>query len=646
MLTILRTRPLAVAIVALCAAFWCPSLSAQQAQPSPLEFVGDDPLVLSPEEPAQIQLRNNTPKRLTVNVRLIDLKPEGADPLSKKVALIPGPGVELEPSGGAIITLTLPADYKVDAEHSVAYLSAFESETNTFARRVVQVKKGGEGGVVKPKPLQTFSNAWSAEGHYSLRDTLPFGDPVKTVVLDTYLPLKSGATIDDAAKRGALAVILNDAGDAGFVEYKDEKPLPGGLQGVRLSFKSDACCGKFKGKINKEVGTEKDDVEVNVLVSHHWLYPLLALIAGVGLAFYFKERYVSVTRPLFLLEERRAQIEEDFLRAQAAFQKKHRGETYARYSVASVFNQKLAAALAEVNALRDRSFSTLDAEAMKKAQASLDELKALADEWAAFPARMAALKSAHLALVINSSTRRPPVAEPPKTPTIYRAAAALLNGGGEMTAAQLKEVGSEAVALSGRLLHWKAFNDKAADIWDDIHETEPPHRLKKIAEEKQERLTALNDQLANLWYDLWARADYQNEEMLSGLADAEKEAQLLGQHFVKAGPEAPTGTADDRSLRTRRKLPTLSADGAGATPSQRIWLYRLQRHVLDWLFLIVSVAIAVYTGFSQLYVGQAFGTWQDYVKIFLWGFGAQTTLTAVLTGLNLLWNSRASLRLS
>ncbi|HEX7174922.1 MAG TPA: hypothetical protein VF240_06545 [Pyrinomonadaceae bacterium] len=110
---------------------------------------------------------------------------------------------------------------------------------------------------------------------------------------------------------------------------------------------------------------------------------------------------------------------------------------------------------------------------------------------------------------------------------------------------------------------------------------------------------------------------------------------------MKAGSdEAALGAGDDRSHRPRRKLPTLSAGGAGATPSHRIWLYKLWRLIFAWLFVIVSAAIAIYTGFSQLYIGQAFGTWQDYVKIFLWGFGAQATLTAVLAGLNLLWHSR------
>jgi hypothetical protein len=36
---------------------------------------------------------------------------------------------------------------------------------------------------------------------------------------------------------------------------------------------------------------------------------------------------------------------------------------------------------------------------------------------------------------------------------------------------------------------------------------------------------------------------------------------------------------------------------------------------------LVSLAIAVLTGFGLLYIGKSFGTPQQYIEAFLWGFG-------------------------
>lgn len=636
-----------IAFAALGTVFWYSNASAQQAQPSPLEFVEADPIVLTPGEPVQLQLRNNTSKSLTVSVQLMDLKHEDSDSLSKHVSISPPSGFELRPAGGVILTLTLAAGFKVDPSRSVALLSAFESETNTFTRRAVHLKKGDAGeGAPKDKLLRTFSTSWSAAGHYTVLDTLSCDKWKKPIILDTHLPLEPDAKTDKLAQGKSLAILFNEAGDAGVVEYIKTETLPGGLPGIQLAFKGAGCCGKYKGKINKDIGTEKDDVEVTVVVSHHWLYALVMLILGVATAFFFKERYIGVSRPLFILEERRALIEDDYLRAQATFKKNHANEPYSRYSIEIVFNKMMTAAGAYIGGLRDKSFSSLDSEDLKKAQASLDELRRLVNEWTTFPSGLAALKAAHAAVIIDSSTRRPPTTPPHLVPAIVTKAAKLLNEGGELDVAWFREIHSSISSLAILLNRWLSFNDEAAKLWDAIHEPSPPHPLKQISEDKQEELVKVDDTLGGLWYDLWMRSEYKNEEMQANFELTAKTIQLLSLHFKDAVPEGTVADGADRSFRSAGVAAERARRAGSETPQQRGQRYRIWRRILDVLFVSISLAIAVYTGFSQLYIGQAFGTWQDYIKIFLWGFGVQATLTAVLTGLNLLWNSRASLRMN
>lgn len=636
----------ALAFAALHIALSCSSAGAQQAQPSPLEFVETDPLVLIPGEVAQLQLRNNTSRTLTVTMQVIDLKHAAPDPLSKHVSILPASGFELKAAGGVILNVTLAESYKIDPLNSVAYLSAFESETNTFARRSIQLKAPGTGGVApKDKPVKTFLNSWSVADHYSFRDTLSSDKSNKRVILDTYLPLAPDATVDKLSQGKPLAILFNDAGEPGVLEYNKTAAMPGGLQGFQLAFKGSGCCGKYKGKINKDAGTEKDDVDVTVVMSHHWLYPLVVLLAGVGTAFFFKERYLGVSRPLFILEEKRAEIENDFVKAQAAFKKNHASEPYVRYSIAVAVFQMLEDIGGEIHSLRERSFSTLDAEALKKTQASLDEFRRLVDEWKIFPSRLAALKAARAALVIDGSTKRPRLTPPPTFPNIYLSVNNLLNDGREMDVTVFRDVNSSVASLTALLKGWTALNERAAELWHTIHEATSEHLLREIVEDKKAQLAEVDDTLEGLWYDLWKSVAYKNDEMQARLDETAKTIGLLSQYFVDTSHEEAMAVGANRSFRKIKNAADMERPERESA-QQRGKRYRISRLFFDSLFVAISLLIAVYSGLSQLYFGQAFGTWHDYMKIFLWGFGVQTTLTAVVAGLNLLWNSRASLRLS
>jgi hypothetical protein len=54
---------------------------------------------------------------------------------------------------------------------------------------------------------------------------------------------------------------------------------------------------------------------------------------------------------------------------------------------------------------------------------------------------------------------------------------------------------------------------------------------------------------------------------------------------------------------------------------------------VDATWLLVATLVAAWSGLSALYVGKAWGTWQDYIALFAWAFGTTAILTPLLTGL-------------
>jgi hypothetical protein len=56
------------------------------------------------------------------------------------------------------------------------------------------------------------------------------------------------------------------------------------------------------------------------------------------------------------------------------------------------------------------------------------------------------------------------------------------------------------------------------------------------------------------------------------------------------------------------------------------------QHILSRSELLVNLAAAaaaLYGGLSDLYIGQVFGTWLDYVGAFAWGLGTKALIEGV-----------------
>jgi hypothetical protein len=369
--------------------------------------------------------------------------------------------------------------------------------------------------------------------------------------------------------------------------------------------------------------------------------PLLTLSAGIALAFFFRQRYVSVTRPLLLLRERRAVLEADFAAARDV--RIPPGKPYAAYDVTEDFRRETAALGRKIADLSRSSFNSPDAAAISAIEKHLEELESLAAVWREFPARLARLERARDELGTGPGTPRPfypPAFEAPAAPAVREKATRLLQGEG-ITLARLKVIDVEVNETTERLLKWGALNKYAAWLSGVIHVPGQPDKLKTLVADKQSELQDADKRLFAVWDRLWRDDAYANGDTARELANLEKEIVGLMRHEVETTPLPELATADAGAVE-RMGINLAEAEPA-ETPGDaraRADKFRALRRLLDWSGLILAAAIALYTGMDELYFGHAFGTPKDYVAAFLWGFGAHTVLTVLLGGLNMIWNSR------
>lgn len=605
-----------------------------------VEFVEPGTVTAVPGQTVILQLQNNTPDKVRVEVRVVDIAPADGTPLSGKITVTPD-RFDLQPAGGAALNVSIPADLAADSLPSEVYVAAFEVSNNTFARRKIRIRRNAQGELPL-EPIPALSEEWATDCSLSWWPPPFLADTNGPVVLEEYLPLKAGAAAGKLSEGQTLAVVVSEAGDSGVVEYAGKtKKLGGGVEAIQLRFKGSNKPGVYKSKFNAQTEDDKDDVKMSVTFTHHWVYPLVALSLGIGLAFALKHRYVGVSRPLLIAEENRAKIEEEFVKAQETFRRLHQGKPYLKYDIALAFRDGSSAVGKEITAIRAKSFSTIEAADLDKVNRGLEEMKEVVAKWGSFPERLARLEVTLTELSVTNATPRPPSGEPLISPAVAGKARQLLQGT-ELSLADFTRLNQQVIDTTERLQKWSLFNDSAAELWASVHKTATGNELKEVSDEKAEELKEVNGELHLRWVELWTRDDYDGGKKLEefrGIGDSIKvlgaflrdDADKNGVHNLTLLPAPVTGVVN--------VVTTAQANRQGATKKKVNW-----RPILDAAVIATPVAVAVYTGLSELYFGKAFGTPQDYLKAFFWGFGAQTVLTALIETLNVLWNSRSSVR--
>lgn len=642
-----------------------PERAYTQQQAAALEFIPATPLSIERGKETQLQLQNNTAEPLRVTFRVVEIQPEGSTRMAEHVKFNPVE-LHLNPAGGGRVTVSFGDKFQPEAGHDSGYIVASGPESKSFARRRFQITTPREAGKTPPTYLV---EKWEATVNYYPWEDWFSATQDEGVPLEKPIPFGLGRddTNSDVGEN-PLARLVSEYGDTALIKPGGEiRPLPGKLFGVPLEFQSKGHPGKYEGSIAVPGGAADKPAEnvkspagqdaggkvkLTIIVADHIAFPAIALLAGIVLAFYFKQRYISVSRPLLVLEERAVRLQADFLKADERFKRESAGRAYSNYSLRGDIWNQLEGLVTRISALRRMNFLTLNPADTQPVEASLDDLSTQVVLWGALAGRLAALEAARSR---GTPTQKPPFDLTHDDPAIFTAAARLLEGA-EITVEQFKWLSAQIEEKIRLLSAWDELNERAAAAWADIHDPADPSKLRPVPPEDAARLIITYETLVGVWMRLWTSEAYNLDSTRNELDTVRNNVAVLSRHWdaVEAlGPEA------EMAGRMAAEA-NVEADGLGAEerdPAVRAQhlneglLARLQRHrwvraALDFILILLTVSASLYSGLAELYFGKPFGTGLDYVKALAWGFAAQVVLSTLVTGLNILWSSKSALPLA
>jgi len=415
-----------------------------------------------------------------------------------------------------------------------------------------------------------------------------------------------------------------------------------------LGFTSPAP-GSYTGKLT--VGPASTTIVLRVT---HWvMLPGFTIFLGVLLS-YAMQRYRAFARTLMLLRMRAERIVELLAQAQGAFQ-----ATIARSatpigapSLRADVDRQIAAVSRDIADVRIVS-AALDSSNVRYVNicSTLDALESAVATFPLLATDLVALGNAvsdGRALAQNPgrpSTSTTPVGSEP--PVLAAAAGELV--GREIATADLASSRTSVQAKAAVLRRWNGAMGQLVAIIQD---------LEKARADQPDKIAAIEDLRASkvelIWRQVYDAADsaaldtalgWLPFETISGdlAAILGTPAKALARAAAIAASAAGANVVMQKATIGSAFAAAVAAFRAALTPhvladaeqSRRAAAAILLRiRLLDVAFLALALAAAVVTGLNQFYYGKVFGTAQDYMLAFVWGFGTKTLLDATLSGIN------------
>jgi hypothetical protein len=349
---------------------------------------------------------------------------------------------------------------------------------------------------------------------------------------------------------------------------------------------------KMSGQLTLPDGQTRDVV---VQTSDRVIYPLLVILAGVGIAFAVK-RYLTQGRPLLLLQATLAEIERRLVLADESVRQK----AGAGFQILPAWRQFHIDKEAELEAIRLRGGAldqpNTDFTAVRD---KINAARTLPESWTTFGDQMAALARVRGGI----AALQPPLVQGggallPR-PALEQE---LTNATQPVVLASIADV----PALAARVVKATDTARTWRDEWD---------RSVQLA-----RLLIGRPELANTeeaQRRLWQGFDAATMTKVDQLLDAAAEA------VVKSGAPAPAPVARRESA----PVQTPATVSSGASPANRI-----ERD--DRVTFAVALGLAVLVGLNAEYFGKPFGSLADYARILAWALTASVGVDLASAALN------------
>jgi len=607
-------------------------VASQQPRPA-FEFVdANTALALEADHDNRAVVLNNTARTLSLTVAVVDDSAQDGPRLSSVMTVSPGVLEVGKASSGTIILKMSPSDSIKPGTLLTGYLTVFEEASNTVVRRALQFRVPAKETGEPQAELSSLVSSTTSTVYY-----VPWAGTKHLAPLDAPLPLTIPISAGEVAKvlkaGSVVARLATDNGESGLVEYTGTKEnLPSGTTGLVLGFRSAGEVGTYKGKfLNiKTADKEPQPVTINVISKHYWIFPALAIAAGLFM-YYAMQWYLNVLRKVWGLQEQEAGVEVAFAKAEQQFAEDAKGHSYSKYSISEDFNKQSKALLATISGLKLRNFFRLDesSEEYRGVVNALSDLEALARDWAGF----AATKLTPLETALEAA--RPSFATVPEhlslgemtAPVIATEAAGLLAGGPEISISKLKDLSARIVDVLPRITSWPDLSTRAAKVWYAFDAAMKASSYLLRDSYEQAEIKANKGQAFIVWRDLWVEGAFDPKSLEDQLSKLENALAIIN-------ASSPTPVADASNFAFAADL---SPTGMPALAPERLGDIKRKRLTLDLFFLMLAIALALYSGLNELYFMVPFGTARDYLNAFVWGFATKVIIDAITAGINKFW---------
>ena len=581
-------------------------LGRAQAQETQEPVVFARPSVSMPDGgSAGLTLFNNTTAELLLTVRVA---PADAFSVETSAASV-GPG-------GSVALRVTDVAASPGAGGRVTVIAATPGPGNALAPRQGGVARATVSVATPGRPAEPLVSEWSVTS-YRFK---PWGDPVDNQVL----PLRDAASCDDLRlPDGTVGGVAADPGSARVVASCTDEGAPGADVGASLAFPGlGHHTGDYRGDIDLAPGGDGGLVALSVRRTDYVLLPLVVALLGVGAA-------VAAGRRFGRRDDRATGDREAWLLlaevdgAHRAFAAKARDASWAGYTFKADADDRLRAVISSRS--RPQNGRVHDDFGGEN---GTEQVAVAAAAWPVLADRLAELDVAVTEVALKAASYRP--ADGSTEPACLAVARPLLLSPDPLDVSEALAVAAvvdDATTLAERWLDWAAavaqLESRADLVALAVDDLPADH-------DDLQRLTDARTKLSAARSELWAVEDLAGLRQRDTLATIRGARSLLDglDHHV-SGTTGPTHEpATGEAVAWPRSASPLAAALAGRTSARRHRSGPRPRTggVRSAIALAATGFVAVWSGLSVLYAGEAFGSPRDYLAIFAWGFVAQAVL--------------------
>jgi hypothetical protein len=627
-----------------------------RAQGGGIEFAPATPLVLDAKKLSAgeaVEVRNATGSGVDISFVLTPFSRDGARLDASAVATLNPESARVLAGESVKVTVKRAPDATLAAGTYKGALLATSTTPALFARRALEITIGAEEAGAEPEPLvdtvtaTVYRNRWGGWGRYLSPNEIVI--PLKTT------ELRLAVTRDTefgGLHRGTDAAAVRADGPNTV-----ELPSGRGL-GIHLTRLGET--GDYEGKIDLLPNDEDaGDVTLKVTYKDTIWWPLLVLVFGVGTGT-LVSRLLGVSLRYYGLRADLGLLRRAISDAIVSFGGKAPADKdWRKYDIAAAGQAKADELKTRVDDLRGEYMTKIPDEAIKElrdaiktARTSASGFATFADELTALDTQVDAIKNPRGPLPAPQPGSGTPL---PARPLVLDEVEPLLIGRAFAGLDELdlcrEQVRNAADAAKKWLVVRAEISRRQQTLADIANAGIPPGKEQAYETAQVAVLGAYSALLTDV--DVararadWLRGDLEHVRDL--VDDLYQAAHVAGREILvpppvgvdvgAAIPERGGGLAPparSRSLSLNLDLVAWIRSLPWLRDLDDYKFFTLLRRVQSIVLVLLAFAVAVATGLNSLYVGKAFGTWWDYINLFMWGVTTKIVFDLVVGSLDTL----------